>query len=113
MGCVQSSSSPPKGNISQPQQTTQSDGTTSGQGQAPLQEQRPGRVSVTSYNGSLHTQSVHSPLSTVPELPPGPPADLGKVFIARYAYQARTAEDLSFEKGEQLIVSYSTLHASI
>ena len=103
MGCVQSSSSPPKGNISQPQQTTQNDGTTSGQGQ----DQRPGRVSVTSYNGSLHTQGMHSPLSTVPELPSGPPDDLGKVFIARYAYQARTAEDLSFEKGEQLIVSYS------
>ena len=31
--------------------------------------------------------------------------DVGKVFIARYAYQARTTEDLSFEKGEQLIVS--------
>ena len=34
-------------------------------------------------------------------------ADIGKVFIARYAYRARTAEDLSFEKGEQLIVSCS------
>ena len=31
--------------------------------------------------------------------------DMVKVFVARYAYQARTAEDLSFEKGEQLIVS--------
>lgn len=28
----------------------------------------------------------------------------GKVFIARYAYQARTAEDLSFGKGEILKV---------
>ena len=27
-----------------------------------------------------------------------------KVYIARYAYQARTTEDLSFEKGERLIV---------
>lgn len=40
-------------------------------------------------------------------LPPiaEPTADVGKTFVARYAYQARTAEDLSFEKGEQLIVS--------
>ena len=28
----------------------------------------------------------------------------GKVYLARYAYQARTAEDLSFEKGERLLV---------
>ena len=110
MGCVQSSSSPPNKNISQPQPTTQADG--SGQVQAPSQDQRPGRVSVTSYNGSLHAQSVHSPLSPVPEVPPGPPGDLGMVFIARYAYQARTAEDLSFEKGEQLIVSNIKLPAN-
>lgn len=103
MGCVNSSGSPPsKGNISQPQPSASQPDGTSG---VPLQDQRPGRVSVTSYNGSVHAQTVHSPLSSVPELPPGPPADLGKVFIARYAYQARTEEDLSFEKGEQLIVS--------
>ena len=28
----------------------------------------------------------------------------GKVYLARYAYQARTAEDLSFEKGERLLI---------
>ena len=112
MGCIQSSRPPTNGKISQPQPTTQSDGTAGG---VPLQDQtqRPSRVSVNSYNGSLHTGGVKSPLSTVPELPPGPPA--ATVFIARYAYQARTAEDLSFEKGEQLIVSYThidtTLHA--
>ena len=110
MGCIQSSRPPTNGKISQPQPTTQSDGTGGG---VPLQDQtqRPSRVCVNSYNGSLHTGGVKSPLSTVPELPPGPPAaNLGAVFIARYAYQARTAEDLSFEKGEQLIVSYSHQH---
>ena len=28
----------------------------------------------------------------------------GKIYLARYAYQARTTEDLSFEKGERLVV---------
>lgn len=110
MGCCQSSagSPPASGNISQSQPATQTDGT----GGVPVQDQRPGRVSITSYNGSVHAQgSAQSPLSPVPELPPGPHVDLGKVFIARYAYQARTAEDLSFEKGEQLTVSYSS-HSS-
>jgi hypothetical protein len=107
MGCIQSSKPPTNGTISQPRPPTQSDGTSG----VPLQgEQRPTRVSVNSYNGSLHTQGLQSPLPPVPELPPGPPADLGKVFIARYAYQARTSEDLSFEKGEQLTVSYSNQH---
>lgn len=100
MGCVESSTSPDR-NISKPQ-----DGG-GGNGQMlaniPLQQdQRPGRLSVTSYNGNLQNQSVPSPLANIPE---PPPADLEKVFIARYAYQARTEEDLSFEKGEQLIVS--------
>ena len=42
-----------------------------------------------------------------PPLPMVPPASLedeGSLFIARYAYQARTSEDLSFEKGEKLKV---------
>ena len=60
-----------------------------------------GRVSVTSYNGSYHGQSDQMSLPPIAE----PTADVGKTFVARYAYQARTAEDLSFEKGEQLIVS--------
>jgi len=40
------------------------------------------------------------------ELPPSPSAveDETQVFVARFAYQARTAEDLSFEKGEKLKV---------
>lgn len=39
-------------------------------------------------------------------LPPVPAAieEEVKVFVARYTYHARTEEDLSFEKGERLIV---------
>ena len=36
--------------------------------------------------------------------PPPTIKDEQKVYIARYAYQARTKEDLSFEKGEMLLV---------
>lgn len=64
------------------------------------QSNRP-RVSVTSYNGGYPAGSVQPSFSPVPESP----VDPGRLFVARYAYQARTAEDLSFEKGEQLIVS--------
>ena len=46
-----------------------------------------------------------------PLLPPSPtPEDDGSIFVARYAYQARTAEDLSFEKGEKLRVSCGSKH---
>ncbi len=44
-----------------------------------------------------------------PQLSPSPPPlpeDRGMVYISRFAYQARTAEDLSFEKGEKLKVRY-------
>lgn len=36
--------------------------------------------------------------------PPPSKENQQKVYLARYAYQARTKEDLSFEKGERLMV---------
>lgn len=36
--------------------------------------------------------------------PPPTTENEQKVYVARYAYQARTKEDLSFEKGEKLLV---------
>ena len=36
------------------------------------------------------------------ELPAIPTENNAQMFVARYAYEARTAEDLSFEKGEKL-----------
>ncbi len=44
-----------------------------------------------------------------PAVPPPIPEEKGKMYIARFAYQARTSEDLSFEKGEKLRVSYCCL----
>ena len=65
-----------------------------------------GRVSIISvsspYNGSVGGSGFEtSSISQTTNLP-------GKYYIARYAYQARTAEDLSFEKGERLLVIGST-----
>ena len=58
------------------------------------QSQRPSQHLITvedGNNGSAHTSSPAA-------------EDEGSLFVARYAYQARTSEDLSFEKGEQLKV---------
>ena len=40
-------------------------------------------------------------------IPPPVVEEDSSLFVTRYAYQARTAEDLSFEKGEKLRVSSS------
>lgn len=99
MGCNQSSAKEPVREISQPPSSLASqEQQLNAQGGAPITH----KISVTSYNGSLHGQgSPHSPLSSIPE----PTVDPEKIFVACYAYQARTSEDLSFEKGEQLTVS--------
>lgn len=48
----------------------------------------------------------HEPLPDLPALPeiPNQPAEQKLVFVALYDYEARTAEDLSFKKGENLEV---------
>lgn len=68
----------------------------------PVHQPATKQVSQLSGMGSPHNGSFNPPLPTVPS-----PVleDEGSLFIARYAYQARTAEDLSFEKGEKLKVS--------
>lgn len=101
MGCCQSSGSPPERKISQP--------LGAGEQQIVLQPQASNnqlqpRVSVTSYNGNYPGQTVQPQFPAIAETPTN--ADIGKLFVARYAYQARTAEDLSFEKGEQLVVGF-------
>lgn len=67
----------------------------------------PHRTSVGSGMGSSHNGSLgyNPPLPGVPlPVPEEAEGDVGGLFIARYAYQARTSEDLSFEKGETLRV---------
>lgn len=58
---------------------------------------RPSVTTSVGSNGSV----IQPPL---PSVPSPLPEDDGSLFIARYAYQARTSEDLSFEKGEHLKV---------
>ena len=68
----------------------------------PTVSSKGGRVSIVSvtspYNGSVGGPGFEAPSISQTTDPPG------KYYIARYAYQARTAEDLSFEKGERLLV---------
>jgi len=70
------------------------------------------RSSMVDSGGNLGT-SPHNGMmgynQNQPARGPSPPLeDDGTLYVARYAYQARTAEDLSFEKGEQLRVSKKT-----
>ena len=63
----------------------------------------------TSNSHSIGSGSATSPTgvrySTDPGSAPPPTANNEqKAYVARYAYQARTKEDLSFEKGERLLV---------
>lgn len=48
----------------------------------------------------------HEPLPAPPDLPeiPQQPVEQKALFVALYDYEARTAEDLSFKKGENLEV---------
>ena len=62
------------------------------------------RTSVVDMGGSHNGMMGYN--QNQPARGPSPPLeDDGSLFVARYAYQARTAEDLSFEKGEKLRVS--------
>lgn len=63
------------------------------------------RTSMVSGVGSQNGGIVQPPLPSVPS----PMPDDGSLYVARYAYQARTSEDLSFEKGEQLKVCGNSL----
>ena len=48
------------------------------------------------------------PAESTRELPPvpheSPPPDEENLYLARYSYEARTSEDLSFKKGEKLLI---------
>ena len=99
MGCCASS------NTTDAVQDTRANGQSMGMVPKQYGPQTHGRASVTS-GGSI---SPHNGLSDFNRLPiPTSPTiseENGSIFVARYAYQARTAEDLSFEKGEKLKVS--------
>ena len=106
MGCTQSTATDAAGpkSISRPQDKT-------GQQSYNQQQQQPPhhKISVSSNAGNgpggSHNGSIGYDNRAYPEVPPAvPEEDTADVYVARFAYQARTAEDLSFEKGEMLKV---------
>ena len=70
-------------------------------------------ASITSANsgGALSPGPTNGMAS--PPIPPPVPEERGPLFVARFAYQARTSEDLSFEKGEKLRVSTLILYTAL
>ena len=68
----------------------------------PLHLQTSNRYSVGSGSTTSPTGGRYS--ADPSSAPPPTANNQQKVYVARYAYQARTTEDLSFEKGEKLIV---------
>ena len=52
-------------------------------------------------NNMLGADSVNISIPDVPQV-------TGKIFVALYDYEARTSEDLSFQKGEQLEILNDT-----
>ena len=106
MGCVNSKDQQPSGAqakyVPPETVTTTTPATTVPSHQPVSQQHSQHRISVSSgpgsHNGSIgYNQSLPSV--------PSPVIEDEALFVARHAYQARTAEDLSFEKGEQLRVS--------
>lgn len=49
--------------------------------------------------------AIAEPTRELPPVPPeSPPPSEENVYLARYSYAARTSEDLSFKKGERLLI---------
>ena len=65
-------------------------------------------VEATIINTPVPDSKSNPPADQTRELPPvpagSPPPSEENVYLARYSYNARTSEDLSFAKGEKLLV---------
>lgn len=59
---------------------------------------------------STNIKGPADPSRGLPPVPPEspPPEDDSNVFLARFSYEARTSEDLSFSKGEKLLIIGNT-----
>ena len=64
-------------------------------------------TTITNATGAAGTKSLPAAEPTR-DLPPVPPPDSPpneeNIYLARYSYDARTSEDLSFKKGERLLI---------
>jgi len=59
-------------------------------------------------NNVNHNHIVERPLPPPPPVQPPPAEDEAQLFIALYDYQARTEDDLSFKKGDRLLIINNT-----
>jgi len=77
-------------------------------------QNKDGNASSTAIGVSdVTSPSIKGPADLSRELPPVPPQspspeDDSNVFLARFSYEARTSEDLSFSKGERLRIIGNT-----
>ena len=66
------------------------------------------QVETTITNTPVVDSKGHPPADLTRELPPvppeSPPPSEENVYLARYSYNARTSEDLSFTKGDKLLI---------
>ena len=106
MGCVTSSAAD---ETSGKGKTTTADGGVGRQEAVSLSPTSSTQQALPANRARVSVASASSPYNGGPPVSPLPPQEPpGQYFIARYAYQARTAEDLSFEKGESLLVLGNT-----
>ena len=50
----------------------------------------------------------HLPAELIQDPPPVPPRSQGSLYLARTSYDAKKSKDLSFKKGERLMITGST-----
>ena len=110
MGCTQSDavddrrSAAPANSLSQPDGQFASVGNRLSLAGATEANPRGESSLVSNGRGGVISSGAASPVRDLPGIPGSPTDEDRKVFVARYGYQARTAEDLSFDKGEKLSV---------
>jgi len=106
MGCVTSSAAD---ETSAKGRSATADGGAGGQQAVALSPTSSTQQPIPVHSARVSVASASSPYNGGPPVSPMPPPEPpGQYFVARYAYQARTAEDLSFEKGESLLVLGNT-----
>ena len=107
MGCAQSTATDAKSNkvsLPEPVTTPQQDGHAiqlSGHQLSSSLMGQPTNGTTTSFQQQGGFEFEQRNLPAAPTSPTTSELD-GSYFVARYAYQARTSEDLSFEKGDKL-----------
>ena len=100
MGCSQSSEKKDPAPDNNHQSAVPNDYTDSGK-----QNQVETTITNTTAAVGRKGSAAAEPTRGLPPVPlPDSPLDEDNIYLARYSYDARTSEDLSFKKGERLLV---------